>query len=186
VAQFYKLRCREAQVANLRYDEGADAFTVIEMTTVISIILVLAGLILGTSSYVHNKGARARAEAEIAAMSAALENYKADNGVYPASSLLPTETNPSNYETASKSLYGALAGDTDANGTPGPGASYMIFRPDQLGGTGAGTYLRDPFENSYGYSTLGPTGGGFNPTFDLWSIADGKLGSDQTKWVKNW
>jgi restriction endonuclease Mrr len=49
---------------------------------VISIILVLAGLVLATSSYVHNKGARSRAEAEIAAFSAALENYKADNGIY--------------------------------------------------------------------------------------------------------
>ena len=38
---------------------------------------------MATSSYVHNKGARSRAEAEIAAMSAALENYKADNRVYP-------------------------------------------------------------------------------------------------------
>ena len=48
-----------------------------------AIILVLAGLILGTCGYVQNKGARSRAEAEIAAMSAALENYKADNGIYP-------------------------------------------------------------------------------------------------------
>ncbi len=62
--------------------DGA-AFTVVELLVVMSIILVLAGLILATSSYVHNKGARSRAEAEIAAMSAALENYKADNGIYP-------------------------------------------------------------------------------------------------------
>ncbi len=56
------------------------AFTIVEVLVVMAIILVLAGLVLGTSSYVHNKGARSRAEAEIAAMSAALENYKADNG----------------------------------------------------------------------------------------------------------
>ena len=62
---------------------AARAFTVIEILVVMTIILVLAGLVLATSSYVHNKGARSRAEAEIAAMSAALENYKADNGVYP-------------------------------------------------------------------------------------------------------
>ena len=49
----------------------------------IAIILVLAGLILATSGYVQKKGARSRAEAEIAAISAALENYKADNGTYP-------------------------------------------------------------------------------------------------------
>ncbi len=62
---------------------ATSAFTVVELLVVMSIILVLAGLILATSSYVHNKGARSRAEAEIAAMSAALENYKADNGIYP-------------------------------------------------------------------------------------------------------
>ena len=50
---------------------------------VIIIILILAGLVLSISSYVQNKGARARAETEIAAMSAALESYKADNGIYP-------------------------------------------------------------------------------------------------------
>ena len=60
------------------------AFTIVELLVVMAIILVLAGLILATSSYVQNKGARSRAEAEIAAMSAALENYKADNGVYPS------------------------------------------------------------------------------------------------------
>ncbi len=59
------------------------AFTVIELLIVMSIIIVLAGLILATSGYVQKKGARSRAEAEIAAMSAALESYKADNGIYP-------------------------------------------------------------------------------------------------------
>src|SRR6476646_9366246 len=59
------------------------AVTIIELLVVIIIILILAGLILSISSYVQNKGARARAETEIAAMSAALESYKADNGIYP-------------------------------------------------------------------------------------------------------
>ena len=60
------------------------AVTIIELLVVIMIILILAGLILSISSYVQNKGARARAETEIAAMSAALESYKADNGIYPS------------------------------------------------------------------------------------------------------
>ena len=60
------------------------AFTFIELLIAIAIILILAGLILGTAGYVQKKGARSRAETEIAAMSAALESYKADNGVYPS------------------------------------------------------------------------------------------------------
>src|SRR5260370_32516883 len=59
------------------------AFTLIELLVVIAIIIILAGLILSTVGYVQKKGARSRAEAEIAAMSAALESYKADNGIYP-------------------------------------------------------------------------------------------------------
>src|SRR5229473_533972 len=62
------------------------AFTIIELLVVIAIIIVLAGLILSTVGYVQKKGARSRAEAEIAAMSAALESYKADNGIYPSNS----------------------------------------------------------------------------------------------------
>jgi prepilin-type N-terminal cleavage/methylation domain-containing protein len=161
-------------------------FTVVEILVVMTIILVLAGLVLATSSYVHNKGARSRAEAEIAAMSAALENYKADNGVYPTSSLILTSTTAADYTGASKLLYRALVGDTDTDGQPGPGTSYMAFKPNQLGGTGTDTFVKDPFGNSYGYSTVGPTGGGNNPTFDLWSIADGMVGAIQTKWIKNW
>src|SRR5882762_5113757 len=76
------------------------AFTIIELLVVISIIIILAGLILSTVGYVQKKGARSRAEAEIAAISAALESYKADNGIYPQNSdtnvLDPTtDLNPS-------------------------------------------------------------------------------------------
>jgi len=163
------------------------AFTVVELLVVMSIILVLAGLILATSSYVHNKGARSRAEAEVAAMSAALENYKADNGVYPASTtLLPTEANPFNYQTASMILFKSLTGDTDSDGQPGPGTSYMALKPNQIGGTSPAFFVKDPFGNSYGYSTVGPTGGGYNPTFDLWSTSGGTSSADVAKWIKNW
>src|SRR6478609_6155692 len=100
------------------------AVTIIELLVVIIIILILAGLILSISSYVQNKGARARAETEIAAMSAALESYKADNGIYPAStdtnSLDPTNdvnsspptSGTNKYSKAGLYLYEQLAGVT--------------------------------------------------------------------------
>ena len=59
------------------------AFTLIELIVVTAVIIILTGLVLSTVGYVQKKGARARAETEIAAMSAACESYKADNGVYP-------------------------------------------------------------------------------------------------------
>jgi type II secretory pathway pseudopilin PulG len=70
-------------------------FSLAEILLVITIILVLAGLILSTVGYVEKKQARARAETEIAALSAAIESYKADNGIYPrgqSTSVPPTGT----------------------------------------------------------------------------------------------
>ena len=43
------------------------AFTIVELLVAIAIIIILAGLILSTVGYVQKKGARSRAEAEIAA-----------------------------------------------------------------------------------------------------------------------
>src|SRR6266704_4883665 len=63
-----------------------NAFTLIELIVVVGIIIVLAGLVLSTVGYARKKGARARSETEIAAMSAACESYKADNAAYPRSS----------------------------------------------------------------------------------------------------
>src|SRR6266496_6676030 len=101
------------------------AFTLIELIVVIAIIIVLAGLILSTMGYVQKKGARARAETEIAAISAACESYKADNGIYPRGPTANTATDALNartmfdpvttdaalYRGASLVLYRALSGD---------------------------------------------------------------------------
>jgi prepilin-type N-terminal cleavage/methylation domain-containing protein len=178
------------------------AFTIIELLVVMTIILVLAGLILATSSYVHNKGARSRAEAEIAAMSAALENYKADNGVY-ASDSTSTDTVDSHgidfskYKAATLFLYQQLAA-ANPNGSAITGAkSYFAFKLQMLlrddmsadvSDANPVTGLRDPFGNSYGYSTAGQAGlpTGFNPTFDLWSTGGVTSGTDQSQWIKNW
>src|ERR1700746_3492357 len=59
---------------HVRTRATTDAFTLIELLVVIAIITVLAGLILSTMGYVQKKGARSRAETEIAAMSAACES----------------------------------------------------------------------------------------------------------------
>ena len=58
-------------------------FTLIELLTVMAIIVVLAGLTMGLSSYANRKALESRAKAEIRAMELALEAYKADNGGYP-------------------------------------------------------------------------------------------------------
>ena len=187
------------------------AVTIIEMLVVIMVIFILAALVLAASSYVQNKGARARAETEIAAISAALESYKADNGTYPGNtdtnSLNPTTdfnsspptSGTNNYSKASLYLYEQLAGVTSGLRSETPSSrSYYTFTPNMLSPkdtTKDIVGISDPFGNLYGYCTsknpvLNPSGyttaAGNNPTFDLWSTSGGITPSDIPKWTKNW
>jgi type II secretory pathway pseudopilin PulG len=185
-----------------RGERRYNAFTLIELIVVVGIIIVLTGLVLSTVGYARKKGARARGETEIAAMSAACENYKADNGVYPqqASSTDVLDArlsgNPSTYQTASLYLYEQLSGDISGTRNP-TGKSYMIFKPNMLfpaDQTQNVQYLQDPFGNSYGYSTIQAatqnTTKGYNPTFDLWTTctltSSPPSAADQNQWIKNW
>jgi hypothetical protein len=144
-------------------------------------------------------------------MSAACENYKADNGVYPSSPVTngldartmgnPTGTTDPTYSNTSVYLYIQLSGDiTNTNRSP-TGKSYMQFKPQMLlpaGGTGPVTAIADPFGYSYGYSTAAnpqanptPSGTpGYNPTFDLWTTCtltnSPPIQADQNQWIKNW
>ena len=173
------------------------AFTLIELLVVFGLIIVLTGLVLSTVGYARKKSARVRAEAEIAAMSAALENYKADNGVYPTEASTTEQldstasVDPVNYQSASLYLYKQLSGDTTGNRQPS-GKRYMAFKPNMLlpapPSTATVIAIADPFGNSYGYSTrMAVTGsGGYNPTFDLWSTAGSTTATGVAAWIKNW
>jgi type II secretory pathway pseudopilin PulG len=198
---------------------AAGAFTLIELIVVVTIIIILAGLVLSTAGYARKKGARARAETEIAAMSAAIESYKADNGIYPRGPATNTtigiitipanvtdsldaktygnptsNTNPTYGET-SLYLYTLLSGDSNGSRSPG-GKSYMQFKPNMLSPadqTQNVQYIRDPFGNSYGYSTANQANpnNGYNPTFDLWSTSGlttnpGNPDTITPQWIKNW
>ena len=78
-----RLRLDALTVQRFNVRKPTRAYTLIELVLVVGIIMVLTGLVLSTVGYARKKAAMARAEAEIAAISAACENYKADNGVYP-------------------------------------------------------------------------------------------------------
>src|SRR5437868_7714305 len=170
-------------------EQSSSAFTLVELLVVFGIILILAGLVLSTVGYARKKGARARAETEIAAMSAACESYKADNGIYPRgnadlSNSTPYDTDklnartqgdpggtpcpspcpdpaaPTTYSQTSFYLYIQLSGDLNANrqiDAGETGKSYFAFKPKMLlpapPSTANVTAIRDPFGNSYGYST---------------------------------
>ena len=160
--------------ANRRLTQGRSvAFTLIELIAVMSIILILAGLILGIAGHAQHEASVKRAEAEIKGLSAAIEAYKVDNGAYPRSDATDT-LNPqmdfdpgmmgnNKYQLASEYLYQCLSG----NQPPVAGAttttkSYFFFKSNQIASpNGTSTtnanspyeYIQDPFGFSYGYST---------------------------------
>ena len=72
------------------------AFTLIELMAVITIIVILAGLVIGGMGYVTEKQAKSKATVQIALLSKALEEYKLDMGTYPL--------------TADKSTFAATSG----------------------------------------------------------------------------
>lgn len=178
------------------------AFTIAELIIVISIGLVLVGLILATSGYVLEKAKRSRAETEIAALSTALENYKADNGVYPIDNVGGITNNldartmldptAAEYAAASLFLYKELSGDSIGNRVA-TGKGYFAFKPTMLLPKNEAqpvNGIADPFGYSYGYSTASQVNPakGYNPTFDLWSTDGIRASSSnpQDHWIKNW
>jgi hypothetical protein len=160
-----------------------------------TVIIILAGLVLSIAGLVQDKGARSRAEAEIVAIAAACESYKADFGIYPQKIGITDSLDPNvafdpsqppyqaKYKDASAYLYTTLSG----TGTPAT-TQYLQFKPNMLDLAG-GPAIVDPYGNYqyahyYGYSTKHSN----NPTFDLWSTANKQITnvSDQVKWIKNW
>lgn len=147
------------------------AFTLIELLVVITIITILAALVLSAAGFVQQKGARDRAIAEIAALGAALEGYKADNGDYPINS----------NTLANSNLVNALMNGVYTINTSTQTKIYYEFKTKSMTN---GNYL-DPFGNYYNYIyTNGSSNNGTN-NYDLWSTA-GSSNNPISAWIKNW
>jgi general secretion pathway protein G len=152
-------------------------FTLIELLVVITVIAILAGIVLNTAGYMQKKAAWSRAEAEIAALSAALESYKVEYGAYPTGTNLAPATNNGFLRTA-------LGGGATSNNSLGK----VFFEfPSGMSassgnGTGSGPVL-DPFGSGYGYQFPGNATRSGTNFFDLWSTGGG---TNTNQWIKNW
>jgi prepilin-type N-terminal cleavage/methylation domain-containing protein len=181
------------------------SFTLIELLVVMAVIAILAAITLGAAGYVNKKAAASRAQAEIAAMEAALERYKVDNGIYPTTAAISPmtvsggqtyTTNTSTYNVNATVLYTNLSGKQSYTATATTPV-YMEFKLNQLNTNtvGAPPYVQDPFGYPYGY-VCDPPGTTNNFTvlfnqgfFDLWSTA-GQTGSGSStnvsQFISNW
>jgi len=162
----------------------AAGFSLIELLVVVAIIAILAGLILQTAGFVQNKAARSRAEAEVAALSAALESYKADYGDYPLSST-------AGYANSATLLFNVLT-LSNSNNPLGKvyfdaPASILLNSKAPLSPT---NQLIDPFGQPYNYTYPGNANRSGTNFFDLWSFAGAPTNNTNAtnviRWVKNW
>ncbi len=144
-------------------------FTLIELLVVIAIIAILAGLVLQTAGYVQRKGATSRAQAEIAAISAALESFKADMGDYPLWTNQPGGTN--------------MPVLTNLMPTNLTSKVYFEFGKKMTNASG----FIDPFGTTYGYQYPGASNRSGTNFFDLWSTAGtSTAASNSNRWLVNW
>ena len=138
-------------------------FTLLELLAVFVIIVTLAGMILGVTKYAATNAAVSRTKAEIAAMEAALESYKNDNGAYPTTPLVwpPSPLSPT--YANSPILFQKLAAGSK---------QYFSFKANQIVTDSGGiTYIVDPFGHPYNYYCTSPAQPNQvnQATFDLWS-----------------
>ncbi len=122
-------------------------FTLIELLTVITIIVILAGLTVFSVSWIPRMVATKRAEVQVKLLDAAIFRYHADTGVYPEA-LDPTGL------AMYRALYGDGVGRDGIRGTDDDGP--LDGRPDE----GATVYLKElnPATNPLGLLE-GPVGG---------------------------
>lgn len=163
------------------------AFTLIELLVVIAIIAILASLTLGAAGGISKNTARKRAQAEIHALSTALENYRVEYGDYPraTNAFSTTGSNSANI------LYRALV---IADETYNP--SGKVFFPPSKSHSASTNYTNsansfvDPFGQPFQYKYPGDSDKSGTNTFDLFSYGGSTKTADtpanQETWVKNW
>ncbi|MCP5543728.1 MAG: type II secretion system protein GspG [Akkermansiaceae bacterium] len=161
-----------------------NGFTLIELMAVITIIVILAGLVVGGMGFVNERQASEKAKVQIALLSKALEEYKLDNGAYPATSNSTTGTQSvTDANGKSSTLFDVLYLDGVKNDT-------KVYLPEldpdhnkQGWTSGTSTKILDPWGKEYAYRSAVDKSGKANsrtqnPDFDLWSL--GKDGLTNT------
>lgn len=191
-------------------NKAKGGFTLIELLTVVVIIGILAGIIIGVAGNVQKKAATSRAKAEISAIELALERFKIDNGAFPDWSGIGDDGtvyagDPTAYDgglsggaAPNSSLFEQLVGrpsfeDQDAASITG--TQYFEVKSSQVGDPSGNSYLMDPYGYPYGYyyDATGDPKSLFNQVYpDLWSTSGETRDPSNLedpiylRWVTNW
>lgn len=148
----------------------SSGFTLLELLAVIAIIAVLTGIVIGVGRRASEAGKVARAKAELAALSAALEGYRRQYGDYPR-----TTDNP----TLLQSLIGKLGPTGSALNPLGRVqleiAKFTVASPSTPDTavdpfSNASGQLLDPWGQPYRYAYAARSTGWMNPSFVVYSI----------------
>ena len=153
-------------------------FTLVEILIVMTIILILAGLVIVSFSFVKTKQKNNQAEIQIKLLEKAIEDYRLDNSDYPGDA----DAGGSTGTGESNMLFRALYYDGFVAGNDGSASIYLSeLDPDNdnqkwIDGTGASATITDPWGEEYRYRRGSSAS---NPDFDLWSTGpDGPEGTN--------
>ncbi len=165
-------------------------FTIIELLTVIVIISILTGLVLGVATYASHKAHTAKTEAKLAALQAAISQFKQDRGFFPASGDCTDDI----VRFGERNDYKTGSCGEDVDDAASDEGHYLLsegkFVNSQTGGPYIPGYQGGKYLDAWGRPFLYQCDGYQNnkQTFDLWSAGgDGKLGTDDdvTNWKRN-
>ena len=158
-----------------------DAFTLVELLAVITVIGILAGLTLGAAGAVRRHGANSTAKAEVAALQAACDRFYADNNTYPVNTnVIPSSSfAPNAYNAAGQALFTNLVGSANLSTAPTT-KRYLEPKPAMVYTNGTPNHFVDPWGYAYGYNSDGTNA----PL--IWSTAGQTTAGGTNKWITSW
>jgi len=159
-------------------------FTLVELLVAMAIIAILAGLVLRIAAGVQDSANRKRAINEMAALTTALEGYKAEYGDYP----LGDNANGESVPRENSFLRHALSGATnDVAMEVNPNRKVFMDFQKNMGNkedpSDIDQPVLDPYGEPYGYTFPGSVERNGTNQFDLWSRSSS---TNVEQWIHNW
>ncbi len=179
-------------------------FSMIELMVVVGVMVILAGLLIGSLPGIQSRINRGKVETFIAELESGLSKYQIDHGSYPLNE--PTGDRDSAGVEGAAVLYKHLSGDWDLDGKVDFEKNEKVYvskldyetnreaREPRSMSIGGKYMVIDSYSNPVRYLAQVPNLGPnekretYNPTYDIWSItdADPKNPDESAKYISSW